>query len=432
MLRNKHVKWAGVYTSTAVLLKGIVFCQTIWVAHRLSVSDFGSWGLLYALQTGVATFAGVGIYEGITSLLATKKMDRDQCYSFVLKPFLLSAVIVVTVSFVGARFLGIFKFDFFYLMCTILSGVLLSFSLLASQVTRLNDNNRDALLLSFLMPCASALGSSIAFLWFATSEAFFVGSFLGLLCGFIAINLLNVRIFFGSKQFLQNKDFCWQLVKRTPPFFVVAIFGWLSGYGNTFIISDFFNQSDVARYTFAMSVAAMLQLVASAINQVWTPRFLQLYITISFEDVARKSKQIALLQGLVLGGVAMLSLLILPGIFSFFGGSLAQYSEMKTEFFYLFSGYIFLIQWWRCQNFILAKDHGVKYMNLTLATGFSGIITWILFMANFGAIGIYLGFMVQMLFRSIGISFVCYKSIGLKPDLIAPAVGVFIASIGLL
>lgn len=421
---------AAIYAVSAIFLKGLSFFVTFWVAKTLTIDEFASWGLLFALQAGVASFSGIGIFEALASLSAVNGSKFDKFSNVIFPAFISSAAIVCAIGLLAAYFTDLYKYDLLVLSCAILSGVLLSLCSLNSQVSRLNLHNYKSLIYSFLLPAISMIGAVGAFFCIKTLESFFFGGTLGFVSGFLV--LLLFRAAFPVKPTLNflNSELLFSVVVRMVPYFVIAIFGWLSGYGNTFIISKIFEPDEIARYTFAMSVAAILQLVASAVNQVWTPQFLQLYSSEPSNVVAQKANYVSFAQGLALGTIALVCMVFLPKAFSWIGGNLSSYVSMNSEMFFLFSGYISLIPWWFCQNYILVNDSGVNLMRLTIATGFLGIAVWVFCMVYFGSLGIYIGFFLQMALRSVAISFVCHRTLGVYPEAFGPILGLCIATFG--
>jgi peptidoglycan biosynthesis protein MviN/MurJ (putative lipid II flippase) len=62
---------------------------------------------------------------------------------------------------------------------------------------------------------------------------------------------------------------------------------------------------------------------------------------------------------------------------------------------------VLLTPWWHCYNYYLVHGEGQEVMRITVVTSALGIAVWIALMWVFGPIGIYVGFMTQMLLRVI-------------------------------
>ena len=94
---------------------------------------------------------------------------------------------------------------------------------------------------------------------------------------------------------------------------------------------------------------------------------------------------------------------IFPVTMDALGGNLVAYRSMSPELFFLFASYVLLTPWSHCQNYFLAYDKGPVVMRVVLITSVIGIVAWLTLMWLIGTLGIYIGFLLQMLLRSVGI-----------------------------
>ncbi len=179
--------------------------------------------------------------------------------------------------------------------------------------------------------------------------------------------------------------------------------GWLSGYGNNYVIKMFFQPAEVARFTLAFTLSSILQLTASSLNQAWSPRFYRITHELTVDEVEKENSRFCYLQGIVLGVVGGIVITLFPLTTSILGGNLAAYQSMHLELFLLFSSYVLLIPWWHCQNYYFAHGMGSNLTKNVLITSVIGIPVWFVLMWLLGPIGIYIGFMTQVLLRSIGV-----------------------------
>lgn len=419
------------YAGTAVILKIGGFLLSLWLARSLDVFEYGNYGMLLAIQTGVATFGIVGIYEAVVGLIRCcdvenqrQKLFWDACHVFKAT---ISVTLLVAVTYL--YFMEELKVDAPVILCVLISGAVMSYSLLQAQIMRLEEKHIASLGFSFVAPVVSLLVGGIAFGMTHTLSSFFVGSCLGLIFSILIV----VKIYSNKDcKYSHTDNFRAKLFKRINPYIAIAFLGWMSGYGSNLVISKIFSNIEVAQFTFAMSIGAIMQLVASALNQVWSPRFFNIVHIEEIDKVENKNSKFFLIQGALLGVIAMLGIVLLPPFLHFIGGNLVSYAEMQIEFFIMFAGYIILIPWWHCSNYFLAHDRGVTIMNITLATSMAGITLWLALMWLFGAIGIYLGFFAQMLLRSVGIVFVARRFWALRTNWAAPSIGITLAAAGLL
>ncbi len=428
---HKYLLLSGLYAGSATALKVGGFILSLWLAQSLDVSEYGNYGLLLAIQTGVATFGIVGIYEAVVGLIrhCNGAAQRQKLFSDANDVFKTTVGVTLLVAVTYLYLMEELKIDAPVILCVLISGAVMSYSLLQSQIMRLEEKHVASLGFSFVVPAVSLLIGGVAFGMTRALSGFFVGSCLGL----VLSSLIVVKIYYQkSYEYPDQDSYRAVLFSRINPYIVIAFLGWLSGYGNNLVISKLFSNIEVARFTFAMSIGAIMQLVASALNQVWSPRFFNIVHVEEIDKVENKNSKFFLIQGALLGVIAMLGIVLVSPFLHFIGGNLVSYAGMQNEFFIMFAGYIVLIPWWHSSNYFLAHDRGVTIMNITLATSLAGIALWLALMWIFGAIGIYLGFFVQMLLRSIGIVFVARRFWALRTNWAAPSIGITLAALGVL
>jgi O-antigen/teichoic acid export membrane protein len=378
------------------------FLLSLWMAKTLPIDEYGTWGLVYAFQTGLATFGAVGILEAVVSLLRLHPgpEERSKLFAAANGAFLLTAgtslaaAALVRVVFVTRSDIGVVT-----LSSAIVSGAVLAFSSLQAQIVRLEERHLSSLSYYFLVPLAGLVGSIAAFSMDRSVGAFFVGSAAGLMMAAPAFLFKQV----GPSSPSRDRSVHGQILARLKPYVAVAFFGWLSGYGNNFVVDYLFESSDVARFTFALAIGSVMQLVASALNQVWGPRFFRITQVQSLEIVENKNRRFFATQSMVLGGLGAVCLISLPPLLRAVGGNLASYASMGLEFFFVLAGYVFLSPWSHCHNYLLAYDKGRNVMHIVLITSAIGIVLWFALMWWLGPLGIYVGFFSQMVIRSLGI-----------------------------
>jgi len=405
---NEIVVYSGLYAGSAGLLKLVGFCLLLWLARTLSVEDYANFGLLYALQTGLVTFGIVGILEAVIGLLKTNQSEEEQTKLFATANnafiiTLVSSVVIMTLLFLlSVSNTGVSISTLAYVL---ISGALLAFSALQTQIVRLEERHLSSLCFSFIMPLAGLAGGFVAFVFDRSVHAFFWGTSIGL--------SLIIATFWASKIGYYDLADRWfevrPILMRVTPFIAVAILGWLSGYGNNYIIKLFFDTKQVAMFTFALSLSSILQLIATALNQVWSPRFFRLIHQLPNDEVEKKNRQFFRFQSLAIGIVGGVVIGIFPFTINVLKGNLAAYQSMSLELLLLFSAYVIMCPWWHCYNYFLAYDSGPTIMRIVLITSVIGIIVWLGLMWLFGSIGIYIGFVTQMLIRTIGITMTAKK-----------------------
>lgn len=402
------------------------------MARVLSVEEYGLWGLALALQVGLATFGIVGIVEAVVGLLPRYRSPAERVYLFSAanKTFFLT----VSVSLLAGALLGLLiarrsEIGAVALSGALASGALLAFSMMRAQIVRLEEKHPASLAFSFVVPLSGLIGSVIAFALNPSIESFFVGSTLGLALAIMMLRGLRIGIY-GVLPSDSNASA--EILGRLLPYIAVAFFGWLSGYGNNLAIDLLFQSAEVARFTFAFTLGAVMQLVASALNQVWSPRFYRITHAHSFTIVERKNRLFYGAQAVVLGTVAAICLVLFPPALRAVGGNLAFYGSMTWEFFFVMTAYVCLVPWWHCHSYLLAYDQGHRIMRIVLVTSIIGLTIWFTLMWALGPFGIYAGFLVQMAVRSIGIIYFTRQTWPVQIPWLGVSGGVLIALTGTL
>ena len=118
-------------------------------------------------------------------------------------------------------------------------------------------------------------------------------------------------------------------------------------------------------------------------------------------EVEGQNKRFYFYQGCVLGGVGLIVLIGVPILTKFIGGHLKTYSDITTELFLLFAGYALCIPWYHSQNYFLAYGRGVELMKVTIGASLLGFMFLALSIWQFGAIGVYVGFLGQLTGKSV-------------------------------
>lgn len=399
---KRYVYFAGLYAGSAALLKAGGFLLSLWMARTLPVAEYGAWGLLYAFQTGLTTFGLVGILEAVVGLLRSHDTPeaRRALFGGATGAFLVTISASLIIAIAIAPFVLGQRIGLLAIACVLVSGALLAFAALQAQIVRLEERHLASLGFNFGVPLVGLASSTAWFIAERSAQSFFVGSAVGLVVAMAALwRAGKVEAYSVARHGEQRR----QVMARLAPYVVVAFFGWLSGYGNNFVVTSLFPATEVARFTFALSLGSVMQLVASALNQVWSPRFFLITQSEPFDTVEDKNRRFFFSQSVVLGLIAALSIVLLPPLLKALGGNLAFYASMKLELFFVFAAYIVLSPWWHCHNYFLAYDRGPSVMNIVLITSAVGIVLWLALMWLLGPLGIYIGFFSQMVVRSIGI-----------------------------
>jgi O-antigen/teichoic acid export membrane protein len=421
---NPLALYAVAYAGSASLQKGLGFLLFIWLARALPVEQYAQFGLLFALQTGLTAFASAGIIE--LTIAARKENASVQSHAGLYARANLLHYALAAFGAIVSLFVYRFMLDAGGSVAESLSivvcGALTAFFANQAAFNRLEENHARSLAIGFLAPVAGLASAALAFWVWRTVPAFFIGTAAGLLVTYGVLRQVGLG-YRGERTHWRKLT---PLLIATLPYIAITILVWLGGYGNTYFVDAFFDSADVARFTFAYTLSSILQLVATSLNQVWSPQFFNSVGTQTAAQLELRNLRFYRLQGLVLGACGALVVLVLPYLLEFAGGNLLQYRTVGTDLTWLFAGYALSIPWWHAQNYFLVHGQGRSLMYIVMFSTFVGIAVWLLLMQLLGVIGIYVGFMVQMLIRSICIWIVASRSWSLRLSWQGPALALLL------
>jgi hypothetical protein len=258
------------------------------------------------------------------------------------------------------------------------------------------ERNGQSVAFSAGLPMLACVGSLAGLAVSRSVESVFAGGVVGAAVAISAFVFLRLGALTPPREWSVSAG----EVRALIPFSAIAVFGWLSGYGMTFVISTVFEPPAVARYTFLLTLASLAQMVASAMNMAWSPRFYHLYLSRGNAQAQEPSARFFRLQAYVLGVLAAMASTALPWVTQVAGGNLQLYGSLQTELTFLFVGYVLSIPWWHAQNYFFINNRGTQLMHIVVATGCLGTSLWIAGMLMFGEAGIYFGFLLQVAVRS--------------------------------
>jgi O-antigen/teichoic acid export membrane protein len=395
---RRLIIYSALYGGTAAFQKLIGFLIFMWLARSLPVAQYAQFGLLYALQQGLATLASAGVVEATVGQLRDFPEPRQRARLFASANLVFLALLAAGGSVALLTRLVALQSSTTNLayVCIVACGALLAATSFQAQMVRLQENHRRSVLLSCMPPLGSSIGGFVGCVVTRSLAGFCVGSALGAAVAVLALYAVGG----GAWRLAFERATVRRTVVAAAPFALVALLGWLSGYGTNYLISFMLPSSEVARFTFALSLCSVMLLVSGALNQVWCPRFYHLIRDEPFAEVEHKNHSFYRVLAVALGLSGGFVIIAYPWVVPVLGGQLRNYQHMTLELALLFSAYVILVPWWHCQNHFLAHGMGRAILKITLVTSFLGIAALLLLMWRLGPIGIYLGFLAQMLLRT--------------------------------
>ena len=400
-IRNSQLaRFALVYAATASLQKGLGFVVFLWVAHRLDVDEYAVFGLLYATQTALTSFASAGIVESAIGLLRlyAQRSDRGRLFAAANSSFVVlgvsSTVLLLGIYVLFLRDSGAPPAAMF---AVVIAGLVAAYVAITASLVRLDERHGASVALGFFVPVSALAGGAVGLWIMNTVTGFYAGSAIG--------SVVSLLPFFSSRvghhRLSSHRAEVEAILRLLVPFVVIAMLSWLTGYGNTYLVEWMFLPAQVAAFTFAYTISSIMQLVATSLNQVWSPRFYRLLNELDAGEVERQSRRFTILQGLALALVGGGVLLVFTPAMDFAGGNLASYRDLRLELFFLCLGYAISIPWWHAQNYFYAHNKGRELLRVSIAGTSAGLVLWIGAVLALGGIGVYVGFFLQMLCRAV-------------------------------
>jgi O-antigen/teichoic acid export membrane protein len=278
-----------------------------------------------------------------------------------------------------------------------MGGVLGGYFQMQSAIWRIEERHTYAVLLGFFPPFAAFVIAFITFFRFRTLESVFLSMVSAM--SLIFIWLLIKGLVPTAIQL--NLSSSTSVRKNIAPYVVVAILTWTVGYGSTYLVKSLLTLEAVAAFVFVYTISSALQIVATSLNQVWSPRFFSLAQQQTIIELEVHNHRFFLIQGFCLGFISALVLFLYHPILNFFGGNLLQYQNNLSGLAWLLAGYIASIPWWHSQNYYYLNKKSVSFMNGVMISTSVGLIFWLIAISIWSVEGVYYGFFTMMLLRSL-------------------------------
>ena len=408
---HRFAIYSTLYAGVSLAQKGLIMLLMLWLARELPTEEYASFGLLYAVQTGFAVLAMAGIVEQVVAQrhnepvtgAATFGSHGPQRRLFIIQTLGLAVVAIAAMAVLRSSS----SYSLLQALWALAGGGFTAFAMLRAGLARLDHDHRTSLILGAGVPAAGALVAWLAVVWRPGNDAFFIGYTIG---AGMALCLTQGRLRIGPMPF--GRAPLGQSLRRNYPYLVVGVTMWLSGYGNLWIVDQWFSSDIVAQYTLAFTLTSAVQIAVNAMNQVWSPRHYDLIRTLPSTIVENQCRRYYLLLGLVVSLAAIALFAAFPTALEIGGGNLSSYAVIRHGILWLCAGYALSIPWWHAQNLFVAHGAGDSLMHtLNWSTAF-GIVAWIAAMHLLGVPGLYMGYALMMGIRSLAVWWTAYRRWG--------------------
>ena len=421
---------AVMFLAASIGVKASYAIVILLLASVLPQAEYANYGLLYALQTAVTTLAVVGLVEITAGRLRGHPGPSEQRRLFrdITGLFLLTAVIAIALASPIIIWLG-FRSDLLApALAASMLGVVIAFSTLQASFYRVEERHIVSLLASAGIPLAALVGLLGATLWLRDLSSMFGAA---LLCSTLLVALIWLSgVAHGVA--LPSRDSANLAAREATPFGIAAIFAWGSGYGMAFFLDWDLGVQDVAVYTFLYTAGSVGQVIANAMNMVWSPRFYRLFNSDDQEGAERQSRAFFAALAILLGLAGLVAVAIFPWVTNLVGGHLAAYGQYRPELALLLVSYVLSVPVWHAQNYYLVTGAGPAFMRVSVLSGAIGLLAWIACISVLGAEGLYLGLVLQVAIRAAWMWIAARRTWRILPPVWALMIGVGLPFFGVL
>lgn len=359
------------YGFIAILAKSFQFFTIIYLEYELLEVNFVDYGLKYALQTGIVVFTVFGVNEGMISRYV-KVTDKNLLLNNSMKIVLTGQLSILIFS--------IFYFGFFsfsdYIFPTI-NGVILGNLLMTSCIYKLNEKHSKA---RFYLYVPQIVFHTVILICVYSQIKIdpFLLSTIALIIFLILFQTKTNLLSFKSKiSYNTFKD----LIFESSSYYSMAILGWFSGYGFSWVIKYLFNDTDVAQYIYIYTFSGIILLFTNSIFNVWNPYYLN-----SKQNISIKTQD--LVYDLVSIGITLIS--ILTALCLYFLKK--DFEHQLINLAILLSSFIFYIPIWRARLYFQKLKKGWVLMRLTFISSITSYILFLSVQDFLGPISVYLFF----------------------------------------
>lgn len=383
------LKWSIAFVAVTAILRLIQLGLFGLFAAILPIEIFGAFGVYYAFQTAMATFAATGLVEDATAQLRfhAGREARRALYEETITSFLFTSTasaVVLGVAVAITRGLSVEG------VAALLAGACIALATLQGSLLRLEERLGASLTVSAGVLLTSLSGMAAALLVAPTVGGLFSAAAAG--------SCISLAVFMRKGTLIPPVAPQWRVARRKLwpllPYFVIAVLGWLGGYGINVVIVHIVDVRGVAIFTFLLAISSTSQMVATAMNSAWTPRFYTLY-NAGLEALAEeRAHSFHKAQILVMGGIGIGAVLVFPHL-ALLSPNLAAYTTHTNEVSYLFAAYVLVVPWYHASSYYYVNGKGDLLMSNLVVSGVLGLAAWIALLALFGLTGVFVGFMLN-------------------------------------
>ena len=377
------------YTVTNLFVKLIGSLILLYLPIILNKTEYGEFILAFSIFNLIVVFVPSGHYESLISIKSN--VLRHDLMKVILQFTLISFFILFFASF----FFIEDTFDVLLFFCLILGGLSLGLTLTLVKYLMLIRKNIQATKYLFLFSLINYSISFLAILIFNSWESYFITSgFLGL----INIYIIN-KLYLNLNEFNNLKVL--SLIKKIYPYVLIALAGWITGYGFNYLIKTELDFEKVGAFGFIFTLSNLILVVTNSINLVWSS---------SFFEKKQQNKNYS--ENNNVWNIVIFLILIFSILLTIIYPFIVQYIYDNNSLFLDFGKYIPLIGLsyiiyvpaWQAKNFYYYYNESILLAIHTTISVSLGILFSLFFINQFSELGIFIGFIFNMGIQSLIIS----------------------------
>jgi len=274
------LKDTSIYAIGDILTKGISFLAIVFYAHFLSQSDMGAYGYLLVIVGFVNTFLILGMDNAYSRYFFEYKShyDRQVLTSTLFLFLILWIICILLLPIYFSSSLSYFIFEtstysqaFFF---SLLSLPLKLISTMSNQALRNQFKTKLYVVLNFITAFITVSGAILLLKY----TSFGIGSiFMAIIIADVCV--LPFRFFAIKEMFIKKIDFT--LIKKILaygiPFLPASVAYWIFSSADRVMLESMSSLESVGTYTVAVTLSAVMSIIAGAIGQAWSPHAVKAY-----------------------------------------------------------------------------------------------------------------------------------------------------------
>lgn len=386
------------YLFVNVISRALVGVCALVLAVLLPVDEYALFGIAYGYQVAIASVSSAGFAEFALRAFSSTSDSSERRAAIVagrqaawvrLAFATLCVGCFAAASGSGGGFMAVLGCAAIYGAC---NGFASNEAVSMRMLLKHSDSQR--------LLAAFAFGPSAALLLGAIAGGSAFAAFLSA----ALVSILALGVFHRARASQPRTAVSrsgQEALRFSLPFVVIAIAGWLTGFGINPIIGACIDAAAVASFTFLLSVANLIQLLPNAISMAWLPTFADKMASSRPHEGERVSRNFFGRQAVLMGAIGAMIAASFPIACELGGGRFINMQPLGGYLALLIVSNIFAAPKWHVDNMLIAADRSAVVFKAILISMTIGTPIWIIMIVWWGEPGIYWGFLLQLTLRSL-------------------------------